>query len=132
MPAVVEADINPGLAAIAKTTEFNRKLSPTGEYLCYTHSTVTQSPQTVVVRLRDGAETLIEQADVSELLAAGYVPPEEFVTLAADGETEIHGLLYRPQVSPADGKAPIMVAQYASPLMAACPDRKSTRLNSSH
>src|SRR3546814_11358389 len=89
MPAVVEADINPGLAAIAKTTEFNRQLSPTGEYLCYTHSIVTQSPQTVVVRLRDGAETLIEQADVSELLAAGYVPPEEFVTLAADGETEI-------------------------------------------
>src|SRR3546814_20972580 len=74
------------------TTECNRQLSPTGEYLCYTHSTVSQPPQTVVVRLRDGAETLIEQADVSELLAAGYVPPAEFLTLAADGETEIHGL----------------------------------------
>src|SRR3546814_5849786 len=62
-PAGVDADINPGLSAIAKTTEFHRQLSPTGEYLCYTHSTVTQSPQTVVVRLRDGAETLLERSE---------------------------------------------------------------------
>src|SRR3546814_1981045 len=57
-PAGVDADINPGLSAIAKTPEFNRKLSPTGKYLCYPNSTVTQSPHTVVVRLRAGAETL--------------------------------------------------------------------------
>lgn len=120
-PAGVDADINPGLSAISKTTEFNRQLSPDGEYLAYTRSSVTQPPRTVVVRLSDGAETSIEEADVSALLASGYVPPEEFMTLAADGQTEIHGLLYRPHVLPADGKAPLMVGQYASPLMAACP-----------
>jgi dipeptidyl aminopeptidase/acylaminoacyl peptidase len=120
-PAGVDADINAGLSTIARTTEFNRQVSPTGEYLAYTRSTVAQAPKTVVVRLSDGAETLIEEADVSELLAAGYVPPEEFVTLAADGETEIHGLLYRPQNLAAGDRAPVMVAQYASPLMAACP-----------
>src|SRR3546814_3874158 len=57
-PAGVDADINPGLSAIAKTTEFNRQLSPTGEYLCYTHSTVTQSPQTVVVRSEEHTSEL--------------------------------------------------------------------------
>ncbi|WP_241696035.1 S9 family peptidase [Solimonas terrae] len=120
-PAGVDADINPGLSAISKTTEFIRQLSPSGRHLLYTRSTVSQPPQTVIVRLADGHETLIEQADVSALLADGYVPPEEFVTLAADGKTEIHGLLYRPAVLPADGRAPVIVAQYASPLMAACP-----------
>ncbi len=120
-PAGLDADINPGLTAISKTTEFVRQLSPSGEFLVYTRSTVSIPPQTVAVCLEDGREQLIEQTDVSALLAVGYVPPEEFVTLAADGKTEIHGLLYRPPVLPADGKAPVMVAQYASPLMAACP-----------
>ncbi len=120
-PAGVDADITPGLSAISRTTEFIRQLSPSGNYLVYTRSTVSRPPQTVVVCLGDGSETLIEEADVSGLLASGYVPPEEFVTLATDGETEIYGLLYRPSVLPADGKAPVMVAQYASPLMAACP-----------
>src|SRR3546814_7177978 len=46
-PAGVDADINPGLSAIAKTTEFNRQLSPTGEYLCYTPLTATKSPHTL-------------------------------------------------------------------------------------
>lgn len=120
-PAGVDADINPGLSAISKTTEFIPQLSPSGEYLVYTRSTVSRPPQTVAVRIGDGSEHPIEETDVSALLAAGYVPPEEFITLAADGKTEIHGLLYRPQVMPADGKAPVMVGQYASPLMAACP-----------
>ncbi|MGH8446597.1 MAG: DPP IV N-terminal domain-containing protein [Solimonas sp.] len=120
-PAGVDADINLGLSTITKATEFIRQLSPGGDYLVYTRSTVSQPPQTAVARLADGSETVIEEADISALLDAGYVPPEEFVTLAADGKTEIHGLLYRPPVLPAGGKAPVMVSQYASPLMAACP-----------
>src|SRR5690606_33994583 len=113
-PAGVDADINPGLSAISRTTEFIRQLSPSGEYLAYTRSTVSQPPQTVIVRLSDASETVIEEADISELLASGYAPPEEFVTLAADGKTEIHGLLYQPKALPLDGKAPLMVGQYAS------------------
>ena len=120
-PTDVDADITPGLSAISKSTEFTPQLSPTREYLAYTRSSVSQPPQTAIVRLKDGRDTVIEETDVSELLASGYVPPEAFVTLAADGETEIHGLLYRPKNLHADGKAPLMVAQYASPLMAACP-----------
>jgi dipeptidyl aminopeptidase/acylaminoacyl peptidase len=120
-PASVDADINPGLSAIATTTEYARQLSPSGKYLVYTRSTVSRPPETVAVHLEDGGEQRIDQTDVSALIEAGYVPPEEFITLAADGKTEIHGLLYRPQVMPANGKVPLIVAQYASPLMAACP-----------
>ncbi len=120
-PANVDADINPGLTAISRTTEFIRQLSPSGQYLVYTRSTVSQPPQTAIVRLSDGSDTVIEEADVSALMASGYVPPETFVTLAADGVTDIHGLLYRPRNVSADASVPVIVAQYASPLMAACP-----------
>jgi dipeptidyl-peptidase 4 len=120
-PAGYDADINPGLSTIAKTPNFARQLSPTREYLIYTRSTISQPPLTCLLRLGDASETIIEQADISAVSAAGYVPPEEFITLAADGKTEIYGLLYRPRGFDASAKAPILVAQYASPVMAACP-----------
>ena len=120
-PTGLDADINPGLAAISKTTEFVKQVSPTHQYVAYTRSTVTQPPQTCLLRVEDGAEKLLEEADVAGLLESGYVPPEEFVTLAADGKTEIYGLLYKPHHLKDGEKAPILVAQYASPLMSACP-----------
>lgn len=120
-PAGVDADINPGLSAIASTKDFAGHLSPDRKHLVYTRSTVTQPPQTCILDLEDGEERIIEEADVSALLDAGYVPPEEFVTLAADGQTEIHGLLYRPHALAVEAKTPLLVSQYASPLMAACP-----------
>lgn len=120
-PEGLDADINPGLSAIAKTKDFTGHLSPDRKYLAYTRSTVTQPPQTCILNLDDGSERIIEEADVSALLAAGYVPPEEFVTLAADGESEIHGLLYRPHSLATGAKASLLVSQYASPLMAATP-----------
>lgn len=120
-PVGLDADINPGLSAISKSTEFIGHLSPDRKYLGYTRSSVTSSPKTCVLNLKDGTEHVLEEADVSQLLSAGYVPPEEFVTLAADGETEIHGLFYRPRELATNAKVPIMVVQYASPLMAACP-----------
>ena len=120
-PTGLDAEVFRGLSAISKTSEPSSPLSPCGNYLVYARSNISQAPQTVVLRLDDGQEAVIEEADVSDLIAAGYRPPEEFATLAADGKTAIHGVLYRPAQMPAGGKAPLMVAQYASPLMAACP-----------
>jgi dipeptidyl-peptidase-4 len=120
-PAGIDADINPGLTAISKIAEFVSQLSADRKFLSYTRSSVSQPPQTCVLDLDSGCEHVMEEADVSALLASGYVPPEEFVTLAADGKTPIHGLLYRPHRRVTSDKTPLIVAQYASPLMAACP-----------
>lgn len=119
-PAGIDADINPGLSAISKTTEAARHLSADRRYLVYTRSTISQPPETCVLDLESGREHVVETADVSELLASGYVPPEEFTTLAADGKTPLYGVLYRPKDLAPGTKAPLLVAQYASPLMAAC------------
>ena len=43
-----------------------------------------------------GKRTELEEADFSELFAAGYKFPERFVVKAADGITDLHGAIYKP------------------------------------
>jgi dipeptidyl-peptidase 4 len=53
-------------------------------------------PRTVL-RDRDGNERVVlEEADASPLIATGYRFPEHVTALAADGVTELHGILYLP------------------------------------
>ena len=37
-----------------------------------------------------------ERADISRLAGSGWHPPEPFTVKARDGETDLHGLMYRP------------------------------------
>ncbi len=43
-----------------------------------------------------GRRTELEEADFSRLLAAGYRFPERFVVKAADGVTDLYGVMYKP------------------------------------
>ena len=43
-----------------------------------------------------GKRTDLEEADFSQLFAAGYKFPERFVVKAADGITDLHGAIYKP------------------------------------
>ena len=45
---------------------------------------------------RDGKRTKLEQADLSLLYAAGYKMPERFTVKAADGVTDLYGVMYKP------------------------------------
>ena len=45
---------------------------------------------------RDGKRTKLEQADLSLLYAAGYKMPERFKVKAADGVTDLYGVMYKP------------------------------------
>jgi dipeptidyl aminopeptidase/acylaminoacyl peptidase len=72
------------------------EVSPSGAWVVDVWSTPT-TPPISVVRDREGEVVLeLEKADVSELLAAGWLPPEPFAVDARDGVTELHGLLFRP------------------------------------
>src|SRR6266480_4834135 len=53
-----------------------------------------------VSRVRDSAGRVLvelERADISKLTATGWTPPERFRVKAADGVTDIYGVLYRPR-----------------------------------
>ncbi len=71
-------------------------LSPDGAFIVDSYSTPVVPPVTV---LRDrGGEVLmtLEEADISLLTASGWQPPTPFTVKARDGETDLHGLLFRP------------------------------------
>ncbi|MGB6487365.1 MAG: DPP IV N-terminal domain-containing protein [Steroidobacteraceae bacterium] len=69
-------------------------LSPDGKYFVETVGTVTQLPRTVL-RRRDGQEvTVLERAE--GLLPESWMWPEPVKLEAADGGTDIYGLLFKP------------------------------------
>ena len=69
-----------------------------------------------VARSLDGKIVLpLEQADVSRLLATGWKWPEPFVAKAADGVTDIYGILYKPSNFDSTKKYPIIEEIYPGP-----------------
>ncbi|MGW7368857.1 prolyl oligopeptidase family serine peptidase [Streptomyces sp. NPDC054841] len=72
-------------------------LPDTMEYFIDSASTVDTPP---VTRVRDWAGRVLvelERADISKLTATGWTPPERFRVKAADGVTDIYGVLYHPR-----------------------------------
>ncbi|MHB8509226.1 MAG: S9 family peptidase [Candidatus Dormibacteria bacterium] len=97
-------------------------LSPAGDLVVVRSSTVGTPPITVVRSSLDGSLlSVLETADAAAVENLGYRPPTEFVAKAADGSTDIHGLIYLPADFDPSLKYPILVRQYASPLTAATP-----------
>ena len=72
------------------------QLAPSKQFFLDTHST-TARPPTVELKRTDG--TLLQtlsKADVEGLKELKWRPPEEFVVKAADGRTDLYGVLYKP------------------------------------
>jgi len=97
-------------------------ISPSDKYAVYTFSTVDRAPQTVIRATADGRLIgTLEKADVSELMAAGYRPPEEFVARSADGKDDLWCLIYKPANFDPNQRYPAVDAQYATPYTASVP-----------
>src|SRR5580658_6132961 len=70
----------------------------------------------ITVRGWDGQVRVeLERADISGLVATGWSPPERFRVTAADGETDIYGLLYRPHGFDQDKRYPVLDHPYSEP-----------------
>ena len=72
------------------------RMAPSHRFFVDTHSSVDR-PQVTEVRHADG--TLVDtlsRSDIRPLERVGWVPPEEVVVTAVDGETRLHGVLYKP------------------------------------
>jgi dipeptidyl-peptidase-4 len=97
-------------------------ISPSGKYVVYNFSTPDQPTQTAIRSTDDGRlVSIVEKADASEVLAAGYHPPEEFVAKAADGKTDLWCLLYKPENFDPSRRYPLMDVNYGSPSVAVVP-----------
>ena len=62
-----------------------------------TYSRVDLPPVTVLCR-KDGTRiSVIEEADITNLMNLGYIIPERFTATASDGKTTLYGIVIRPE-----------------------------------
>ncbi|HEX7115161.1 MAG TPA: DPP IV N-terminal domain-containing protein [Steroidobacter sp.] len=86
--------------------------SPDKRFFVDSFSTVFNPP---VIELRRADGSLVrelERADISELKALGWRTPEEFVVKAADGKTDLYGVLYKPHDFDPARKYPVVELEY--------------------
>ena len=97
-------------------------VSPSGKYVVYNYSTPQQPTQTVIRSTSDGKlVATFEKADANALFAAGYKPPEEFVSKSSDGDSDLWCVFYKPSNFDPQKRYPVIDVQYASPLTAVVP-----------
>jgi len=106
----------------------NIDYSPDEKYLIASYSRVDLPPVTELRRTEDGSlVTVLEKADHSELIKAGWKAPERFVAKGRDGKTDIYGIIRRPSNFDPGKKYPVIEQIYAGPHGAHVPKRFSSR-----
>lgn len=102
--------------------------SPDGKYIVDSYSRVDLAPAHELRRVADGQLVCeLEKADISELVADGWEPPEVFSAKGRDGKTNIWGIICRPRNLDANKKYPVLEAMYAGPHSSYVPKQFSTR-----
>jgi len=97
------------------------QFAPSKEFFLDTHSSVARSP---VVELRRANGTLLQtltKANLDDLKELKWSPPEEFVVKAADGETDLYGVLYKPYDFDPKKKYPVIEVIYGGPRVSVVP-----------
>lgn len=90
-------------------------LSPDGRYVVDSYSTPVTPPVTVVRDARGRLVMEVVRADISRLVAAGWVPPIPFSVKARDGKTDLYGLMYRPAALDSTRRYPVVNYLYPGP-----------------
>ena len=91
------------------------ELAPDGIHFVNSYSRRNAAPVSVLRQSDGSVVTTLEETDISELEATGWPAPEPFTALARDGETEIHGLMFRPSNFDPSRRYPIINSNYPGP-----------------
>ena len=91
-------------------------MSPSNRYFVENSSRVNAAPRSVVFEAATGRKILdLDEADFSKLFEAGYRYPEPFTVKAADGVTDLYGVMYRPFDFDSTRMYPIIEYVYPGP-----------------
>ncbi|HLX70024.1 MAG TPA: DPP IV N-terminal domain-containing protein [Verrucomicrobiae bacterium] len=92
------------------------QFSPDRKYIVDTYSRVDAPPIHELRRTSDGKLVCkLEEADITELKATGWKPPEVFTAKGRDGKTDIWGIIRRPKNLDPSKKYPILESIYNGP-----------------
>lgn len=104
------------------TGDHRVQMAPSKRCFLDQHSSVTRPPVTEV-RTTDGEFLFtLSRADTSALDEFGWMPGEEFVVKADDGETDLYGILFKPRNFDAQKKYPVIDFIYAGPFTTVVPN----------
>jgi dipeptidyl aminopeptidase/acylaminoacyl peptidase len=90
-------------------------VSETARYFIDSASTVETPPVSCVRDWSGRVLVELERADITELTAVGWTPPERFCVKAADGVTDVYGVLYRPRGFEPGQRYPVVDSIYPGP-----------------
>lgn len=80
-------------------------------------ASTTDTPPVITARDWTGRVLVeLERADISRLEATGWSAPERFRAIAADGETDVYGLLYKPHGFDPARRYPVIDTPYGIPV----------------
>lgn len=101
--------------------EHQVEFAPNRSCFIDTHSAIDRPP-TVELRRADGQLVrVLHRTDTSPLEQIGWTPPEEFVAKAADGETDLWGVIYKPADFDPSARYPVIEHLYGGPQVAFVP-----------
>ena len=90
-------------------------VSPSYRFFVDCYSTPQQPPRSELRGTDGSLVEVLSEADISELMAMGWQAPEEFQVKAADGHTDLFGLLFRPPSLDPGRKYPVVDYIYNGP-----------------
>lgn len=91
------------------------RVSPSGRYFVDGYSTTDQPPRVVIRRTSGELVKELFKSDASALYASGWTPPERIVVKAADGTTDLYGVIARPKNFDPAKKYPVIDYMYPGP-----------------
>ena len=112
--------LNPGDA------DHSVDLSESGRFFVDNHSRVDTVPQSVLRDADGNIITELQTADLSALDEAGWTHPETFSVKAADGVTDLYGVMYKPADFDSTKHYPIVTYVYPGPQTEAVPKSFTT------
>ncbi|OEK04239.1 S9 family peptidase [Roseivirga misakiensis] len=90
-------------------------LSPNGEYFTDSYSQPNVPPVHNVRNIKGKLISTLEKTDVSRLEATGWKAPSPFTVKSANGQWDLHGLMYTPSGMTPGAKLPVIVYIYPGP-----------------
>jgi len=107
-------------------------MAPGGRWFIDTYSTPATPPMSVVRDPNGRVVVPLEEADISQLVAAGWHPPTPITVKGRDGTTDIYGLMFTPSDLDSSASYPIVDYIYPGPQSGSVGSRSFVPSRSDH
>src|SRR5882724_1963843 len=115
-PEIADHEFNSSFGVFrAPAGDAGSSISGSGRYIVDNYSSTDQPPRVVIRKISGELVGEVLSSDASALYATGWSPPERVIAKAADGVTDVYGVMYRPRNFDPSGKYPVIDYMYPGP-----------------